>query len=123
MKKNYFILFFMLAFANVFAQTANVFWSVNQDSSPMSFPVATADITMTDGVNAPITLAYDSNNFMDAMIDVPFGTYDYTITTDGCRIRTGQVVVNCANTDPNNPTPTVAVFTVQGDIFVIDSLM
>ena len=100
---------------------ANVFWSVNQNSSPMSFPVATANITMTDGVNAPITLAYDSNNFMDAMVDVPFGTYDYTITTDGCRVRTGQVVVNCSNIDPNNPTPTVAVFTVQGDILVIDT--
>jgi hypothetical protein len=115
MRKNYFILFFMLAFANVFAQTANVFWSVNQDGSPMSFPVATADITMTDGVNAPITLAYDSVGFMDTMFDVPYGTYNYTITTEGCRITTGQVTVNDTTLDPNNPTPTVAVFVAQGD--------
>ncbi|MBO3118105.1 hypothetical protein J4050_15235, partial [Winogradskyella sp. DF17] len=95
--------------------TANVFWAVNQDSSPISFPVATADIEITDGVNPPITLAYDSVNFNDVMFDVPFGTYDYTITTEGCRVATGQVVVDCANLDPFNPTPTVAVFTVQGD--------
>ena len=31
--------------------TANVFWNVNETSSPMSFPVATAAITMTDGAN------------------------------------------------------------------------
>jgi hypothetical protein len=54
------------------------------------------------------------------MADVPFGTYDYTITTEGCRVATGQVTVNCSNTDPNNPTPTVAVFAVQGDAVAID---
>ena len=115
MKKPYLLFLFIFLCANVFAQTANVFWSVNQDSSPMSFPVATADITMTDGVNPPITLAYDSNNFIDVMFDVPYGTYDYTITTEGCRIRTGQVFVDASTIDPNNPTPTVPVFTVQGD--------
>ena len=115
MKKHYLLFLFIILSVNVFAQTANVFWSINQDNSPMSFPVATADITMTDGVNPPITLAYDSNNFQDVMVDVPYGTYDYTITTEGCRIRTGQVFVDLSTTDPNNPTPTVPVFTVQGD--------
>ncbi|MBO3115981.1 hypothetical protein J4050_04440, partial [Winogradskyella sp. DF17] len=33
--------------------TTNVFWQVNQDGSPVSFPVPTAEITISDGVNAP----------------------------------------------------------------------
>ncbi|MBO3117746.1 T9SS type A sorting domain-containing protein, partial [Winogradskyella sp. DF17] len=34
---------------------------------------------------------------------------------------TGQITVDCANTDPNNPTPTVAVFEVQGAELSIDN--
>ncbi|MBT6175014.1 MAG: hypothetical protein HOH96_05600, partial [Flavobacteriales bacterium] len=40
---------------------------------------------------------------------------DYTISTDCHDDRIGTVTVDCANIDPNNPTPTVAVWEVQGD--------
>ena len=115
MKKQYLLLLFVFLTVNMFAQTANVFWFVAQDDSPNSFPVATADISMTDGVNPAITLAYDSANFIELMLDVPYGTYDYTIITDVCLVRTGQVFVDDSTLDPNNPTPTVPVFEVQGD--------
>ena len=96
--------------------TANIFWNVNEDNSPMSFPVATADITMTDGAN---TYSITYTEFDNIMMDIPFGTYDYTISTDCHEDRTGSVTVDCGNIDPNNPTPTVAVWEVQGDELTI----
>ena len=96
--------------------TANIFWNVNEDNSPMSFPVATADITMTDGAN---TYSITYSEFDNIMMDIPFGTYDYTISTDCHEDRTGSVTVDCGNIDPNNPTPTVAVWEVQGDELTI----
>ena len=75
------------------AQTmAPIFWNINQDNSPMSFPVATAEISMTDGVN---TYTKTYSEFDNIMTDVAFGTYDYTITTETCRVRAGSVTVGC----------------------------
>ncbi|MCF8460079.1 MAG: T9SS type A sorting domain-containing protein [Flavobacteriales bacterium] len=92
--------------------TAIVFWNVAETSSPNSFPVASASISMTDGTDT-YTLAY--GGFDNFMFDVPFGTYDYTISTDCHSDVTGTFTVDCANIDPNNPDPTVAVWEVQGD--------
>ena len=95
--------------------SAPVFWNVNQDNSPMSFPVATAEISMTDGVN---TYTKTYSEFDNIMTGVAFGTYNYTISTDCHADRTGSVTVGCATIDAMSGN--VAVWEVQGDAIVID---
>ncbi|MCF8465686.1 MAG: T9SS type A sorting domain-containing protein, partial [Flavobacteriales bacterium] len=97
---------------------ATVFWNVAETSSMNSFPVAAASISMTDGTNT-YDLAY--GGFDNFMFEIPFGTYDYTISTDCHEDATGTFTVDCANIDPFNPDPTVAVWEVQGDETVIDN--
>ena len=76
----------------------------------MSFPVATAEISMTDGVN---TYTKTYSEFDNIMTGVAFGTYNYTISTDCHADRTGSVTVGCATIDAMSGN--VAVWEVQGD--------
>jgi len=95
---------------------APVFFNVNETGSPMSFPVGTAKIAMTDGVNS-YSLTY--SEFDNIIADVAFGTYDYTITTDCHEVRKGSVTVDCSAIDAMSGN--VAVFEVQGVKALIDT--
>ena len=103
--------------ATSFAQTADIFWALSRpENGPVSPFGLTADIHMSATGQTDINFAYDYDGFTEIISNVPYATWDYTITdtTGDCRtVASGQIIV-----DTPNETETTAIGSLISDATV-----